>query len=265
MCIVLPYQHWRPTAIFIIVMVIRLLVLCGCAILARATDNPIWGKAPTLLGPTRTRGHATAQRIVSPDGKTVLQVFPAQSSERFLRIRISREQGQRQDVDLDEGAHELLWAPDSTAFFVNGSTSVYAGFFTAAYRFGPDGLRKLNLTGNAQRDMLTSFPPCKASNRIEAFCMKIERNPEFNISGLAWIGPSQIVVMAEIPCVSAFGGIMCQIQGYVLGLPDGRIIERLPARELKTSWQRTWRGRCDYQIRLLTDRRSRTDTLSLSY
>lgn len=219
-----------------IVMEIRLLVLCSFAMLAHAADKPIWAKAATVLWPTR--GRANPQRIGSPDGKTVLQVFPVRSSERFLRIHVSREEGHSQDVDLDEGAHELLWAPDSTAFLVNGSSSGYAGFFTTAYRFGPDGLRKLNFTENAQRDMVTSFPPCKASNRLEALCMTIERNPEFNMSGLAWVGPSQIAVIAEVPCVSSFGGIMCQIQGYVLGLPDGRIIERLPARELKTHWQK---------------------------
>jgi hypothetical protein len=141
-------------------------------------------------------------------------------------------------VDLDEGAEELLWAPDSTAFLVNGSTCGYGGFFSAVYRFGPSGLKEHNVTKAAQRDMVASFPPCRAFNRDETTCERVAENPEFNMSGLAWNrGSSEIFVMGEVPCSSSYGGIMCSVMGYVLSVPEGAIIERLTAREMKAGWQ----------------------------
>ena len=220
-----------------IVVKSKVAILCSFALLTHAADKPTWAKGATVLWPTR--GQATPQRIASPDGHVTLQIHPVRNSDRFLHIHVSAGPGHSQDIDLDEGAHELLWAPDSTAFLVNGSTTGYAGFFTTIYQFGPGGLRKVNVAANVQRDMVASFPPCAASNHLEAFCAEIERHPEFNISGLSWIGPFQVVVMAEVPCVSTFGGIMCQVQGYVLSVPDGRILVGLTARQLKTRWQRS--------------------------
>ena len=216
-----------------------LLILCSFAILAHAAEKPIWAKAATLL--PGVRNHAAPEQIVSPDGKVVLQVRHRvrKGDDDLLYIHVEAPKDRLRDVDLDEGAHEILWAPDSSAFLVNGSTSGYAGFFTTVYQFGPDGFRKLHLTEAAQQDMVTSFPPCKASYRSESLWKKIASNPELNMSGLSWIGPSQIVVIAEVPCVSTYGGIMCQIQGSVLNVPDGRIVERLTARELKTRWQKS--------------------------
>lgn len=69
-------------------------------------------------------------------------------------------------------------------------------------------------------------------------CRRIERDPAFNMSGLAWTGDSTaIVVMAEVPCSSSYGGIMCQVLGYELSAADGRVLRRLAAKELKNRWQ----------------------------
>jgi len=211
------------------------LILCSFATLTPAGEKPVWAKAATVLAGV----HAAPQRITSPDGRFILQIRhrPRGSDDDLLCVHLEKPGGRWRDADLDEGAREILWSPDSNAFLINGGTSGYAGFFATVYQFGPDGFQKLHLTEAAQQDMVMSFPPCKALNPDEALCKKIAGSPEFNMSGLSWIGPSQIVVMAEVPCSSVYGGIMCQVQGYVLRVPDGRIIERLTARELKTRWQ----------------------------
>jgi len=93
---------------------------------------------------------------------------------------------------------------------------------------------------SSEIDMVKTFPPCKAFNRDEAACREIARDPEFNVSGLAWVnGSAAIVVMAEVPCSSSYGGIMCQVQGYQLEVPGGTISTRMTARELKARWQRS--------------------------
>lgn len=50
---------------------------------------------------------------------------------------------------------------------------------------------------------------------------------------------STILVMAEIPCDSLFGGIACQVKGYELEVPTGRILRRLDPKELNFEWQKS--------------------------
>lgn len=45
------------------------------------------------------------------------------------------------------------------------------------------------------------------------------------------------MIVAEVPCSGFYGGIMCQIQGYQLDLPEGRIAMRMTARQSKDRWQ----------------------------
>jgi hypothetical protein len=211
---------------------LALLVLLGFAALLSAADKPIWANGAIPL-----RGNL--QRIVSPDGKVTLEVRRGAGTEgdSTLLVRILKPVGAATTESLDRGAEELLWSPDSSAFLVNGSTSSYAGFFTTIYRISTTGLQKLGVTQAAQSDMVSSFPPCRATKRDEQLCRSTIRNPNFNISGVAWLGTAQVVVAAEVPCSSSYGGIMCQVQGYVISVPEGSLVERLSAKELKGRWQ----------------------------
>ena len=57
------------------------------------------------------------------------------------------------------------------------------------------------------------------------------------MSGVGWAQDSKSVfVFAEVPCSSSYGGIMCQVLGYQLGLPDGSILKKLTAQQVKTEW-----------------------------
>ena len=67
-------------------------------------------------------------------------------------------------------------------------------------------------------------------------------NPKdfINAVGIDWIGSSSgLVVMAEVPCTSSMGGVMCQVLGYELSLPSGRILRRIEPREFARRWQRS--------------------------
>jgi hypothetical protein len=90
----------------------------------------------------------------------------------------------------------------------------------------------------AQRDMVQRFPRCQARGREPDVCARVLKNPDFNMSAIAWTRGSQaIIVMAEVPCSSRHGGIMCQVQGYELDAHTGRIFTRMSAKDLKKSWQ----------------------------
>jgi len=88
--------------------------------------------------------------------------------------------------------------------------------------------------------MVASFPPCKAKYRDARTCQQIEANPQFNMSGIAWVnGHFAILVVAEVPCSSLYGGIMCQVKGYKVNAENGQILEQMTASQLSSRWQKS--------------------------
>ena len=166
--------------------------------------------------------------------------------------------------DLDPSGYinlELLWSPDAHAFFLNGSN---AGVWDVMYLYLADNpTQPRNITDEAQRDMLKDFPPCKAAfpNADDAGgCKETSRGqipgceygeadpkyiPDYNMVAIDWVNASTILVMGEVPCDSLFGGIMCQVMGYELEVPTGRIVKRMKPKELNLEWQKSmaWKFR----------------------
>jgi hypothetical protein len=210
---------------------------------AQKTEHPLWSKEATPLDLSCANPPV---RILSPDNHSFVEIACKlhEGDDPQYSMHISAE-GKTYHAAFDEGARELAWSPDSKAFFINGNTSSYAGFFVATYRIDPtSGLHKIDVTKQAQRDMVSSFPPCEAFNRDAADCARIAANPEYNMSGIAWEHDSSAIdVFAEIPCSSSYGGIMCQVTGYELNVSDGRIIKRFMAKEVQIRWQKemAWR------------------------
>jgi len=66
----------------------------------------------------------------------------------------------------------------------------------------------------------------------------LERSADYNMAAVAWTGGGRsLVIVGEIPCSSFHGGIMCQVMGYEIEVPTGRILCRMTARELKRRYQ----------------------------
>ena len=184
------------------------------------------------------------QKILSPNGKVTVQVLchaADKNSDPVSYFRITDAAGRTNDAEFEdqyEHGDELLWSPDSTAFLVNGSQNSFSGYYVNVYRLGAKGVEKLDVTEAAQRDMVLSFPPCKTIFDQQPDCHTIEKNPEYNMSAIDWVpGRSAIVVITEVPCSSGYGGIMCQVLGYELEVPTGKILSRMIAKELKKRWQ----------------------------
>jgi hypothetical protein len=223
-----------------------LLILCvifllNDPILAMA-DGIVWAKKAVAI--REDCYDKSPQKIFSPNGKVTVQVLchaADSDGDRVRYFRITDSAGRTNDVEF-EGQYqrgvELHWSPDSTAFFVNGNETSISGNYVYVYRFGGRGVAKLDVTQAAQRDMVLSFPPCKAIFDQQPDCRAIEKNPEYNMSAIDWApNKSAIVVMAEVPCSSDYGGIMCQVLGYELEVPTGKILSRMTATELKKKWQ----------------------------
>lgn len=202
------------------------------------TERPTWATNAVALD---LRCASSSLLIKSPDQRSSVEIVcePRQRDDPTYAMRVQDFAGRSFTVPLDNGAHEILWSPDSKAFFINGGTSAYAGFFVTVYRLNQaSGLHREIITNQAQHDMVARFPPCKASNHDDDACRQTAADPQFNMSGIAWTRDSSAIdVFAEIPCSSSYGGIMCQVLGYELSVPSGRILRRFTAPEMKRLWQ----------------------------
>jgi hypothetical protein len=255
---------------FLLIAVALLFVATQPAFAAR----PRWAKKATAFRVAcyqETRECNTV-RIPAPDAKSSVEVLYRKDFgdshydwwlQAYLRVTTpgagDREAALPDDFEAIDA--ELLWSPDSHAFFVNGSSSAISGSMYVYLANDPTEPR--NITEEAQRDMLKDFPPCKAAfpNADDAGgCKKTSRdqvpnceegeanpkdNPDYNMIGIDWVNASTILVMGEVPCDSLFGGIMCQVMGYELEVPTGHILKRFDAKELKLKWQKSmeWKFR----------------------
>lgn len=210
-----------------------------CAVSAQAPttplEKPVWAKNATALSCQRGRAP-----IEAPDHRSSLRTVCLKAAGHFIayELELITADGKRRHIGLRMGSNEVLWAPNSRAFVVNGGVSSSAGFFVDVYRIEDSGRVTVKaITDAAQRDMVKSFPPCKASHSDPEECKEIARDPEWNMSGLGWSDDSSAVhVFAEVPCSSRYGGIMCEVQGYELRVEDGRILRRLSARQTRREW-----------------------------
>ena len=239
---------------------------------------PTWAKKATAF-PQRCFSDKTGPckplRISAPDGKSSVEVryrkdLGGSHGDWWLQAYFivtmpgagTRETALPDDLQASGFINlELLWSPDSHAFFVNGSSSAISG--SMYVDLADDPTQPKDITGEAQREMLKDFPPCKAAfpNADDAGgCKKTSLYqvpgceygeadpkylPDYNMIGIDWVNASTILVMAEVPCDSLFGGIMCQIMGYKLQVPTGRILQRIDAKQLKLKWQKSmaWNSR----------------------
>jgi hypothetical protein len=192
-------------------------------------------------------------RIPSPDGQKFVEVgyekISLSDGDFFLSVTLEviTKSGMRYGVGargLTE--QEVLWSPDSSSLFIDGSDGGEGPDYVFVYRVGDPDSRSLNVL-DAQKDMMRSFPPCKAKDADPNLCASFAEHPEeINVSAIDWTeGSSAIVVMAEMPCSSAFGGIWCQVLGYEIEVSNGRILRRMEAREFARRWQQSmaWKFR----------------------
>jgi hypothetical protein len=201
-------------------------------------NQPVWSRLATSF-----KGACLGKPKVmpAPNQKSSVSVLCDASDldVRIYSLDIDTPDHRNQRAQTEEGAEELLWAPDSHAFFVNGGASAIGGFLVTVYI--PDsesGARPFTVTDKAQIDMVKSFPPCKAW-RIDRNCNEVIKDPQYNMSGLAWTPDSSaIFVFAEIPPSSSYGGIMGQVMGYEIAVPSGEIRARLPVKEVKEKWSK---------------------------
>lgn len=230
--------------------------------------KPSWAKKATAFAgqcwPGKTQ-LCKPVRISSPDGKSSVEVrYRKQVLKQVLTqytipdnwilqayLRVSTPGRGTSEAALHESFQnvDLLWSPDSQAFFVDGDGdgAPVSGFWMYVY-LADNPSNPRDITEIARRDMLKEFPASKAAypNANDAMGCKVGSRDQLgvdadsvNVTGIDWMTPSSILVMAEVPGDTLYGGIMGQVMGYELQVPTGRILKRIDAKHLKQEWQKS--------------------------
>lgn len=220
-------------------------------------EKPTWSKkGVSFAGRCFAHKEENCQplTIVSPDGQKVLELlyrkimFDNDGYVVSAVVRVMKNGAPSGEVSLSGWAEdEIVWSPDSTAFFVTESDGGEGPRFVVVYRLDDLKAESPSVIAAVQRDMVASFPPCKAKYALPEFCNGLAKHPgDINVVAVDWgNGSSSIVVMAEVPCTSAYGGIMCQVLGYEVEVTTGRILSRMSAKEFAVRWQKSmaWKFR----------------------
>lgn len=201
----------------------------------------------TECRPDLPNNNCRSLRVPSPNKKNLVEVRYWKDKETgvlsaYLEVtRGGRRLGSADAREFDPGSDDdLLWSPDSTKFFVNrGGEQAIGVFWMDVYRLDDPKLAPIDITAAALKDMVATFPPCRAKNLMYD-CHELTDDPGsfINMSGVDWLPDSSaIVVMAEVMPSTRFGGIMGEVMGYVVEVPSGKIMQRMTAHEFARRWQ----------------------------
>lgn len=177
-------------------------------------------------------------RMVAPDKSTAVEVL-YQDGGAYLRLT-QPGKPPREIHDVFTSPHnDLLWSPDSKAFFVDAGEGMTSPSFVQVYLLDDEQLKPIDVTHLAEQDMVETFPPCKALFLDPTTCRKIEREPDYNMTAITWVDKSSsLVVLAQVPCTSNYGGISCQSMAYEVEVPSGKILKRIAPPEFRKDYQK---------------------------
>lgn len=224
-----------------------LTILVLFSVATSKADPPIWAKKGVSFMVrcfSDSFEDCKPLRIPSPDGKNSVDVSYATLAGHpdieVASLRVTTLGTKIADVQpVADVQEELVWSPDSKAFYINGNNNGYDDYHVAFFRLKGLDLGPAHVTATVEQDMVRTFPPCEAKDPIDN-CADLAAKPDdfICIAAIDWIGDSsRMVVMAEVPCSSSVGGIMCQVLGYEIEVPSGKILRRMQPKEFARVWQ----------------------------
>lgn len=205
--------------------------------LAAFAGKPNWIKRATGFAGDCKSG-CQPVRVAAPDKTTAVEIL-YQEGGAYLRVT-QTGQPAREIHDVFSSPHnDLLWAPDSKAFFVDAGEGMTSPSFVQVYLLDDPQLRPVDVTHLLERDMVKTFPPCQALFLDQSACRKIESRPDYNMTAITWSNESSaMIVLAQVPCTSNYGGISCQSMGYEVEVPSGKILKQLPPADFRKEYQK---------------------------
>ena len=222
-------------------------LLCAVATLGLITSTALasdhfWSKLGTvvfLVVGNEGVGRTGPYEVFSPDHLKRIEVTFVQGTGDGDAVPVATLYVNERELTLplyqDWSQVEVLWSPDSRNVAITGAFNSYTNS-TKIFRLVAGDLMEMPLE-YLQRDMANTYPPCKGQNADEAICHAEKHGDQFNYATVAWANANTAVIVAEIPCSSSQGGMMCQVEGYEIDIRSGHILRRMTARELKHRWQ----------------------------
>ena len=215
-------------------LVLVLLLLIPSAAFA---GKPNWVRRATGFG-GQCQASCPSLKIIAPDKTTAVEVL-YQEGGAYLRVTQTGKPAREIHDVFTSPRNDLLWAPDSKAFFVDAGEGMTSPAFLQVYLLDDEPLRSIDVAHFAAQDMVKTFPPCQALFIDPVACRKFEAEPDYNITAITWTKDSSaLVVLAQVPCTSNYGGISCQSMGYEVEVPGGKILKRIPPAEFRKEYQK---------------------------
>jgi len=125
---------------------------------------------------------------------------------------------------------ELAWAPDSQSFYITQSEGNITGFRTVVFKISGVHLQHMSDINQVVMRDFEKHHKCIFKQNGQ----NIGGRP--NVAGLSWqSGSARLLVIAEVPPhgLCEEGGYF---EGYVLSLPEGRIVERFGPDAVVQRW-----------------------------
>jgi hypothetical protein len=202
------------------------LVSLSAASSAKEHSCPTTGEKPGMysrLGTILCFQDVDAERrhleIPSPDGAVLLLVDGTTETV----VKGGRQLGPSFDIGTEET--DVIWSPDSRAVITTLSLGGL-GPVSAGVSYIPDGLRPEvpSITKLIQKDFALRHPdrPC---------------NENVNVAGLTWEGSHKAVFAAEVPSSSSCGKMIGYFEGYVVSIPEGKILARFSHKQTVKRWR----------------------------
>jgi hypothetical protein len=164
-------------------------------------------------------------RVPSPDGQKIIRI---EKDQWWLIVTGQKIPLKPHNAYVTYPA-EIAWAPDSKAFYVTQSDGNIAGFHTIIYQLEGKQIRSLDLNRLLHRDF-------DRRHKCVFYDGGKDVGEDPNIGGLQWIdGSRSLLFIAEIPPHS-----LCPepgyFGGYLVSIPDRRIMSRYSPQQLMTDW-----------------------------
>jgi hypothetical protein len=150
--------------------------------------------------------------VVAPDGKKSILV--RDSHEGYLELALRKGAAVIKLPPFNWPCPEILWAPDSKAFFVNYSDGGAVGnFHVMVFHLKGEGFTTYEPTRAAEADFLKNYPKCFQPE-------------EPNMAGVAWLSNSSRLLIAVEVLPHTNCDMMGTFSAYVVDVDSGRILAK---------------------------------------
>jgi hypothetical protein len=182
-------------------------------------------------------------RVYSPDHRSSVHIVGDQWSVRVGKLTLSLKANE----SYVGYPAELGWAPDNKTFYITQIEGGLRTYRTEIYRVQESGIERLpGVAQNVHSDFDAKY------GCVENVDGRPNRWPS-NIAGFKWIdGSGQLVLIAAVPSAG-----ICErssyFEGYLVSIPDGKILARYTPKELKRRWGRSFGEALNYEYDAITE------------